>query len=170
MRRRLYFLLPDRECAQRISEDLLLARIEDRHLHFMARRGMPLPGLHEASFLQKSDAVHGAELGFTLGAVGGLLLGIYMYLTPPEGRQLQLVMILASTIIGALFGLWASSLVALSIPNSRLKPFQAAIDAGRVLLIADVPARRVPEIQQLVHARHPDAADQGLEPTVPAFP
>ena len=170
MRRRLYFLLPDRESAARISEDLLLARIEDRHLHFLARRGMALPGLHEASVLQKSDAVHGAELGFALGAIGGLLLGVYMYLTPPEGQRLELITLLASTIIGALFGIWASSLVALSIPNSRLKPFQAAIDAGQVLLIADVPAGRVEEIQRLIHARHPEAADYGLEPTVPAFP
>jgi hypothetical protein len=31
MRRRLYFLLPDVESAHRIANDLLLARIEDRH-------------------------------------------------------------------------------------------------------------------------------------------
>ncbi len=170
MRRRLYFVLPDQDSAARISDELLLARIEDRHLHFMARRGMALPGVHEASFLQKSDAVHGAELGFVVGALGGLLLGAYMYFTPPEGAQLQPVTILASTLMGALFGIWASSLVALSIPNSRLRPFHAAIDAGKVLLIADVPARRVEEIQRLIHARHPEAADYGLEPTVPAFP
>ncbi len=170
MRRRLYFLLPDRESAVRISDELLLARIEDRHLHFLARRGMALPDLHEASFLQKTDAVHGAELGFALGAIGGLLLGAYMYLTPPEGKHLELILLLVSTIIGALFGLWASSLVALSIPNSRLKPFQQAIESGKVLLMADIPARRVEDIQQLVRARHPEAADHGLEPTVPAFP
>lgn len=170
MRRRLYFLLPDFDSAVRISNDLLLARVEDRHMHFLARRGTPLGDLHEASFLQKSDVVHGAELGFVLGGIGGFLLGTYMYFTPPEGTQLEFVTLLASTIIGALFGAWASSLVALSVPNSRLKAFERDIEGGKVLLIADIPARRVEEIQRLVHGRHPEAADYGLEPTVPAFP
>ena len=60
--------------------------------------------------------------------------------------------------------------MALSVPNSRLKTFEPDIQAGKVLLIADIPARRVEEIQRLVHGRHPEAADYGLEPTVPAFP
>src|SRR5688500_11184033 len=32
MRRRLYFLLPDVESARRTADDLLLARVEDRHM------------------------------------------------------------------------------------------------------------------------------------------
>ena len=32
MRRRLYFVLPDVESARRTADDLLLARIEDRHI------------------------------------------------------------------------------------------------------------------------------------------
>jgi hypothetical protein len=170
MRRRLYFVLPDIDSAVRTSNDLLLARIEDRHMHFLARRGTPMGDLHEASFLQKSDAVHGAELGFVIGGIGGFVLGCYIYLTPPDGVQLELVTILIASILGALFGAWASSLVALSVPNSRLKAFAQDIEAGKVLLIVDVPSGRVAEIQQLVHARHPEASDHGLEPTVPAFP
>src|SRR5438552_2571485 len=36
MRRRLYFLLPDVESARHTADDLLLARVEDRHMHFLA--------------------------------------------------------------------------------------------------------------------------------------
>ncbi|MGZ8265408.1 MAG: DUF1269 domain-containing protein, partial [Burkholderiales bacterium] len=71
---------------------------------------------------------------------------------------------------GALFGAWASSLVASSVPNSRLKPFQADIDSGKVLMMVDVPMRRVQEICDLVTSRHPEAASRGFEPTIPAFP
>src|SRR5439155_682216 len=42
MRRRLYWLLPDVESARRTVDDLLLARIEDRHMHVLARRGTDL--------------------------------------------------------------------------------------------------------------------------------
>ena len=36
MRRRLYYLLPDAGSARKIMDDLLLARIEERHIHFLA--------------------------------------------------------------------------------------------------------------------------------------
>jgi hypothetical protein len=60
MRRRLYWVLPDVESAKRAADDLLLARVEDRHMHFLARPGMDLGRLHEASVLQKTDVRHAA--------------------------------------------------------------------------------------------------------------
>ena len=60
MKRRLYWLLPEVESARRTADDLLLARVEDRHMHFLARRGTDLGELHEASVLQKSDVRHAA--------------------------------------------------------------------------------------------------------------
>ncbi len=170
MRRRLYFLLPNLGSAIQTANDLLLARIEDSCMHFLAKRGMSLGQLHEANYLQKSDAVHGAELGFVIGGVGGFLLGIYVYLTPPEGITLQLVTVLISTVIGAIFGAWTASLVAMSVPNSRLKPFQKEIDTGKILLMVDVPPSRIQEIRDMVSRRHPEATAHGIEPTMPAFP
>jgi len=170
MRRRLYFLLPDLGSAIQTANDLLLARLEDRYMHFLARRGMSLGALHEANPLQKSDAVHGAELGFVIGGLGGFLIGVYIYMTPPDGVTLQLVTVLIGTVIGAIFGAWAASLVAMSVPNSRLKPFQKEIDAGKILLMVDVPSSRIDEIRELVGRRHPEASAHGIEPTIPAFP
>jgi hypothetical protein len=170
MRRRLYFLLPDLGSAIKTANDLLLARIEDRYMHFLAKRGRSLGQLHEANYLQKSDAVHGAELGFVIGGVGGFLIGIYIYLTPPDGVTLQLVTVLIGTVIGAVFGAWAASLVAMSVPNSRLKPFHKAIDAGKILLMVDIEPSRIQEVQDLVSRRHPEATAHGIEPTLPAFP
>jgi hypothetical protein len=71
---------------------------------------------------------------------------------------------------GAVFGLWASSMVASAVPNSRLKAFQPAIESGKVLMMVDVPMRRVAEICELVERRHPEATSGGVEPTIPAFP
>jgi len=170
MRRRLYFLLPDLVSAIQTANDLLLARVEDRRMHFLARRGTSLGKLREATYLQKTDAVHGAELGFVLGGVGGFVVGIYIYLTPPDGMELQLVTVLIGTVIGALFGAWAASLVAMSVPNSRLKVFQKEIEAGKLLMMVDVPPSRIEEIQGLVRRGHPEAIARGIEPTLPAFP
>jgi len=170
MRRRLYFVLPDVQSARTMLNDMLLARIECRHIHFLAARGALPPDLPEASVLQKTDIVHGAQLGLIIGAVVGALAGGLLVMFPPEGVTLKLMAVLMLALGGALFGLWASSMVASAVPNSRLKAFQPAIDSGKVLMMVDVPMRRVQEICDLVARRHPEAASGGFEPTIPAFP
>jgi hypothetical protein len=170
MRTRMYVTLPDMESAGRLADDLLLARIDDRRMHFLAKRGTDLGHLHEASYLQKSDTVHGAFVGFGLGGILGALLGLFLVEFPPRGATLELVTVLVSAVAGAGFGVWIAGMVGLQVPNSRLKAFQSDIDAGRILLILDVPASRQDEVRDIVARRHPEAADGGIEPTVPAFP
>ena len=170
MRRRLYFMVPDTRSARQIRDELLLARIEDDHIHVMARDGTSLEGLHEASVLQTSDFVHGAETGLAVGGGIGIIAGLVAVFFPPAGIDLQLVTILLTALIGAAFGAWVASMVASSIPNSRLKSFESAIAAGHVLMMVDAPSGRVDEIKKLVAAHHPEAMSSGVEPTIPAFP
>ena len=170
MRRRLYFVLPDVESARTMLNDMLLARIECRHIHFLSRRGSLPADLPEATVMQKTDIVHGAQMGLIIGAVVGAVAGGLLVMYPPEGVTLKLIAVLVVALGGALFGTWASSMVASSVPNSRLKPFDREMEAGKVLMMVDVPMRRVQEICDLVTRRHPEAANRGFEPTIPAFP
>ena len=155
MRRRLYFVLPDIVSAKQIVNDLLLARIEERHMHFLAKEGVSLEGLHEASLLQTSDIVHGAESGLVVGGVSGIVAGIAVMMFPPTGMPMQLVTVLISAVLGSIFGVWVSSMIASSVPNSRLREFEREIEAGKLLLMVDVPATRLAEIRELFGMRHP---------------
>lgn len=170
MRRRLYFLLPDVDSAKRTADDLLLARIEDRHMHFLARRGTDLGELHEASYLHKTDLVHGAGVGLMLGALGGLVLGAVIVTYPPQGTQPQLVAVLIAALVGAVLGAWMASMAAAAVPNSRLKQFAGDIAHGKVLLMVDVPYGRVGQVRDVVLSRHPEAVSGGQETRYPAFP
>ncbi len=170
MRRRLYFMVPDARSARQIHDELLLARIEDGHIHVMAKDSVSLGDLQEATFLQKSDFVHGAETGLAVGGGIGILAGLVAIFFPPAGVDLQLVTILLTALVGAAFGAWASSMVASSIPNSRLRAFESAIAAGHILMMVDVPSGRVQEIRERVAAHHPEAMGSVIEPTIPAFP
>jgi hypothetical protein len=58
---------------------------------------------------------------------------------------------------GASFGSIVSALVARDIPNHELKGFQKAIYQGSILLILDIPTKRVDEIKQLINKTHPEA-------------
>lgn len=170
MRRRIYYLLPDLRSARTIMDDLLLARIEERHIHFLARRGTPMDGLHEASVMQKSDVVHGAQLGVLIGAVLGCALGVllmYYVITDPNW---QVGVVFIASAFGAVFGGWTSSMAGAAVPNSRLKQFADEIEQGKILLIIDVPEHKVQEVKELVGRIHPEAVDRGVEVNVPVFP
>ena len=170
MRKRLYFMLPSFDSARSMLDELLLARIEERHIHFLAKRGTLPHDLPEASALQKTDMVHGAELGLVVGGCVGAAAGIVAVLMPPAGVSLQLVTVLLTAIFGSLFGVWVSGMVGAQVPNSRLKAFHADIERGQVLMMADVPLGKVNEIRALVAKHHPEAISGGVEPTIPAFP
>src|SRR5688572_23222602 len=170
MRRRLYFVLPDVASARSMLNEMLLARIECRHIHFLSKRDSLPDDLPQATVLQKTDIVHGAQMGIAIGAIVGAVAGGVLVMFPPTGVSLKLFTVLTIALGGALFGAWASSMVASSVPNSRLKAFARDMEAGRVLMMIDVPMRRVQEICELVASRHPEALSGGVEPTIPAFP
>jgi hypothetical protein len=165
MRHRLYYFLPDIDSARKTFDDLLLARIEERHVRFMSRHALP-SDLPEANLLLKTDLINGIGSGMGVGAALGVAFGagiIYFYGLSP-------MLIIASTVVGMLFGGWAASMVAAALPNSRLKAFFPELDKGKVLMIADVPARRVRQIENLLAERHPENSFGGEEPHVPVFP
>jgi hypothetical protein len=170
MRRRMYFLLPDVDSARRTADDLLLARIEHRHMHFLASRGTHLHELNEAGPLEKSDLVHGAELGLVIGGGIGLVVGALVILTEPGGLHVRPFAVLAGLVVCAVFGAWVASMIGASVPNSRLRGFADEIAGGSVLAMLDIPPSRVDEVRALVHRRHPEATDRGIEPAIPAFP
>ncbi len=171
MRHRLYYLLPDVEAARRVRDDLLLNRIEHRRISFMTG-GADLPDdLPEANVLQRTDMVHGAESGMVMGAMLGIAVGaLITFYFDISAESAEAVVVLIAAAAGLLFGGWAASMVAAALPNSRLKAFYPELEKGKLLMIVDVPARRVNEIERMLAERHPESGFGGEEPHVPVFP
>ncbi len=171
MRRRIYWLLPDLASARRTMDDLLLARVPESRIHFVAREGSDMTGLHAANLLQTSDLIRSAEAGLCIGgatgAVAGAVLAVYF---PIIGDAPQWGLIAVLAIIGAGLGAWSSSMIGISTPSQRLKRFDTAIEQGRILLMVDVGRSRVAQTEARLQALHPEAHLEGLEPNIPAFP
>ena len=74
--RRIYFLVPSVASARAIVNDLLLARIAERHIHVLAREGTALEDLPPARLAQTSDLVPSLERGLAAGGLTGLLAGV----------------------------------------------------------------------------------------------
>ena len=170
MRRRLYFLLPNVPRARQVVDELLLARIDDHHIHVMAREGTPLGDLPKANLLQRSDFVHGMEIGLSVGGATGILAGLVAVAFPPEGLTLGAWTLLVTAISGAVIGAWVAGMVGTDIPNSQLKEFQSAVNDGQILMMVDIPKGKVETVTKMIRRHHPEADMHGIEPTIPAFP
>jgi hypothetical protein len=170
--RRLYFLIPSVDSAKTIVDELLLARVEQRHMHIAAadHHALTEANLPEANLLQESDFIPAVERGLAIGGATGILAGIAAVALPGVGLVLGGGAILGIGLAGAGVGAWLSSMIGISVPSSRLTEFEDAIKEGSLLMMVDVPKTRVEEITDLIKQHHPEAEIEGTEPVIPAFP
>jgi len=166
--RRLYFLLPDLDITHKIVDELLLARVEERHIHVIAQEGLSLQDLPEASLIQESDFVPAMERGVALGGATGVVAGLVALALP--GVVIAGGAVLAMGLAGAGMGAWLGGMIGMDADNTHIKQFETAVQSGQILVLVDVPKDRVEEIQTSVKKHHPDADFEGTEPTIPAFP
>lgn len=167
--KRIYFLIPNIDVAKKIVNELLLERIDERHIHVLAKRGTPMENLPEASYLQKSDFMPALEQGLTIGGLTGLVSGV-VALGLTGGPIVIGGTLLATSLAGAAMGALMSSMVGSSVGNRQIKQFSDAIERGEFLMMIDLPKQRIEEIEKIVKRNHPDAMCEGTEPIIPAFP
>lgn len=197
MSRRIYWLLPDLASARRTMNDLLLARVSEGYIHFVARDGVDTTGLHVANVLQTSDVLRSAQVGLVIGGLTGALAGgiaalffpivgevsglaaLQAVMSLPQWGAKEVLMALDTpqwgaagllALFGGALGAWSASLIGVSTPSHRLRRFKEAIAQGQLLLMVDVPRSRVEEIEALLGKTHPEARFEGVEPDMPAFP
>lgn len=168
--RRIYFLLPNIERTRQVVDELLLARIEEKHIHVLAKEGTPMENLPKASFLQRSDFVPALERGVAVGGGAGLVAGLVAVTFPPAGLVLGGGALLGIALAGAGMGAWISSMIGMDVPNRQLNAFTNAVERGEILMLVDVPKTRVAEIEKLVRSHYPEVDIEGTEPTIPPFP
>ena len=170
MRRRIYFLLPSVGSARQVVNELLLARIDDHHIHVMAREGTTLGDLPQANLLQRSDFIHGVEIGLSVGGATGIVAGLIAVAFPPQGIVLGGWTMLVMALAGALIGAWVAGMIGTDVPNSQLREFTTAVADGQILMMVDVPKSKVAKVTEMIRKHHPEADMHGVEPTIPAFP
>ena len=167
MKRRLYFLLPDTGHARAMVNELEARGIERKFMHAIAGRGGDLNGLPVASRMQRDDL--GARIErylwdgnlvlFFLALIALVVLAVlsqpWWWLLLPAG------IMLVSFLTGLEF--------VMHTPNVHLAEFQSAMRHREILLMIDVPAGQVAEVEEMVHRHHPEAIAGGVGWSVDAL-
>ena len=163
MKRKLYFMLPNITKAQQMMDQLLLARIEEQNIHFLAKPELSLEGLPEANVIEKTDSLHGVGMGAIVGGVMGVTGGMIVVAYPslvsnPTGvYPLPWLAIPVIGLIGAAFGAWWNGMISSAIPNSSLKSYEGEIARGGILMIVTAPYHRIRDIRAVVQRECGDA-------------
>jgi len=161
-------LLPNLTVTHKVVDELLLARVEEKHIHLIAKEGTQLGGLPEATLLQKSDFLPAMERGIALGGATGVVAGLVAIAMP--GVVIAGGALLAMGLAGAGMGAWLGGMIGMDVANTHVKKFESSIQAGEILMLVDVPKDRVEMIQSSIRKHHPEVDFEGTEPTIPAFP
>ena len=133
--RRLYVVLPDHDTAEIVVDELLLKRVDDHHIHVVAKEGATLSDLPEASIFQKTDFIPAVERGLAVGGATGILAGLAAAAFPAVGLALGGGAVLGTGLAGAGIGAWVSGMIGLGVTNSQIKQFEKPIEDGGFLMM-----------------------------------
>ncbi|OGT89198.1 MAG: hypothetical protein A2514_07415 [Gammaproteobacteria bacterium RIFOXYD12_FULL_61_37] len=159
MWRRVYFMFPAPEQARRAVAELEENGIGRDRMHVLAREGVDIRGLPQATDAQKRDRVWFWDRLFWMGGMalfGLLALGFLYFMIAGSvlGAQISLVLAVMVFLLEARF--------AIVIPHAHLSEMKTPLLHGEVVLMVDAPLDRVGESIALVTRRHPEAGIGGV--------
>lgn len=158
MKIKLEFLLPNIKAANVACEKMLLARVDNSNIRFLAKKGTDLGDLQEATAIEKTNIIHEAERGVLIGAALGLLGGMYVLTVPAWVTYSPLwftnsrwyIILAITSAFGAVFVALGYALFGTNFYNTDLDAFKGKIEKGAVLMILTVPIYRAKEIRRIM--------------------
>ncbi len=150
----LTFLLPDIDTANQASQALLLAHVDNNNICFLAKPGTNLGKLQVANVLESTNEIKAGGKGVLIGAIVGLLIGLYAHYFQPWVTESMYVnwMVLVGVlmIFGAATSVIGAAIFGTNLFNNDLKKYKSKIDKGAILMIVSAPFQRSNEIAKIV--------------------
>jgi len=169
MSKRLCFLSPDVEHAASLVRHLESDGIPRKNIYAMGRPDLPM-GQLPGPGPERDDFMPAFLRGITFGAIGGLLIGLVVLAFAPSRIEVGGAGVLLLGLLGASVGGLGTGIFGLAFPSSRLDPFEKDIEAGRIVVMVDVPDDQVERVNALVRRLDPDVDIEGIEPSAPVIP
>lgn len=161
--KRLYYISPTIESAEQISEDMHEHGVTDWHFHVLSKdeSGLYSHRIHSATTLQRTDLVRYMERGLICGCALGLIFTIPLNYI----EQFTFNTWLAISSFCVLFSTWCGGIGGVSQENYKIQRFHDDIEAGRYLIMVDVPKTDEEMIRKVMSIRHPEASLEGHSST-----
>jgi len=138
--RRLYFLIPTIDSAKNIVDELLLARIEQRHIHIAAADQACCRKVTLSRPLNEDSPLAAQPELLQVSLLSHCRVSDWRWVVEPYSES--------------------------DWPAPGLVPGHR----GQLLMMVDVPKDQVEDVTVLIKKHHPEVEVEGTEPVIPAFP
>jgi hypothetical protein len=157
--RRLYFTFPRPAQARRAVDELVAGGVARSAVHVVAHDATAIADLPAATSAQRHDRVWTLErlywnTNLVVFFVSLLGLLVALYVDRPAVAVAALLVMAATFLTGERF--------AVRVPHAHLDEQRVPLRHGEVLVMVDVPADRVHEVESLVSRQHPEASVGGV--------
>lgn len=158
---RLFYLVSSIDSAKDISDDLHAHGVTDWRFHIVSKdeAGLFKHHLYSASVLDRTDLPRFVERGVLIGTLAGVL--VVGSLSLIVGLNLPMAAWIALFAFSVVAGGWLPGFGGIQSENYRIRPFHDDIEAGKYLVMVDVPKQDEKETKRLMALRHPEAVLQG---------
>lgn len=155
--KRLFYLVDSIDSVQGISDDLHERGISNWRFHIVSKdeAGLYTHRLHSASVLDRTDLPRFVERGVMIGA----LFAVF-FVTPLAlwgGLDWPVSAYMAMAAFAVLAGGWLGGFGGIGTENYRIRRFHSDIEAGRYLVMVDVPKAHAAQMKELMALNHPEA-------------
>lgn len=146
MKHRHVYSTQDMAHARKAIAALHMRGIGNDAISLVARSDVEMDRIPDTLKEADTDSVPAAVRGMELGGATGLLAGLAAVAFAPFGVTLAGAVAIGA--MGALVGGWSSALMGAALPDPVRQQFDDEIQAGRVLVLADVEDEQLPALRE----------------------
>lgn len=166
--RRLFYVADDLETTRAVSDAVHEEGIRDHDFHVVSRdeAGLFRHRIHSAMTYHQLDVIHTGERWALAGVGVGLAAVLLLKLATPWDFSPDAIASAALVAFGGLFGAWQGGMVGLTRENYKLAPYHHELEAGRHVIMIDVPREREHDVRDLLRVRFPQVQAAGADTTL----
>ncbi len=165
--RRIYFLFHDEDAARRIITELeQKLGLEDYQIHALVNGEGGFVQLPDATVQRKSPGAARFERFLWYLSIGVFTVALMAFVLALLAASWLWVLLFAIIVVAAQM---SGYLFTNRVPNAQLDRFRSALDHGEILLLVDVPYKRVRAVKDLIYSRYPDTRTNGGNWHINAF-
>jgi hypothetical protein len=155
----LYYLSPNLETTQQISNDLQEVGVLEWFLHVISKdeAGLKREQIQSSNYLETTDIIREGLIGANLGFIAAVVAAGLVMLLEPFGSGTPKVVYFFVIVVFTLFGAWVGGLTGIEKRNKKLGRFQKDIEAGKYLVLIYARKDQEQVVRGMMKEKHGEA-------------